>query len=436
MFARPCTLFNSNNQNAGAVVSISSSSDSNVSEVKPVDLSEKLRMYIRKNTKFPDLFKRCDDGEFNDELKVIMGMVVDPTKKSTDIDTFLSHQHRIELVIYLMERKKINYWSGLSIYAYLNAINDFGRDNVTLVDLISDNQLTSFGNKYISLVVKKLPGLIDCSDTKCHELENKLKRFLLDCCQIDRCVIEIAFKDKPLDFNERILALDIGSHLPFVMRIDGYGRCIDDLYQYSLARQRYSYICLSMANYLFSQLSDRPMKMLPVFGRVSTETLLQLHMESYHPTSLVAPSVKNNIEAVHDHIRLPFLILLHDVGHTFWANLLTFKERSDIFNLIRDFQGLRKQYENNSKVSLLIDVICDGLNDFNLTPLNIYLNPNSRLGTYLMNQLPYEICAKLSTRSFENNDLTLTSDSLLKIVKEYISENCNAPQPRSKMMLD
>lgn len=371
-------------------------------------LVDSLMQFISKNKTFPALFDACDAGKYANQLKTIKFMIENPGVKTPEVTSFLTHEFRMEMIVYLMKKEQIDYWDGIAFYAYLMAIYEFGSDSVTLRQLVDHNrQLTPFALTYLEDIKNHFEVEISQDiDTVMAELTN----YLIAASPINQCCINVNFSTESRwdSSKERFMNI-IKINLP-LMAYNASKYSNNIFYD----PPRNYYINLGMIRHVCSLMSDKPMRMLPVFGSVSKKTLAELHRQHCHPAALSALWVKSNMENVHDFKTGFFLTFVHDILHVFMANLLSADERNSIFKCIDDLNALKMKCGSDSIVQA-IETLVDELNDFDLSPIFTSAKMSFRLNKYLFD------CLKRAKILHNDRASTITCARVLEIVSDRVN---------------
>lgn len=117
------------------------------------------------------------------------------------------------------------------------------------------------------------------------------------------------------------------------------------------------------------------------FGSPSEKTLHQLHLQELHPVSLYAVGVRDNQKATDGYNCGPYAVLLHDLSHCGWANLLSKKERSLALNSFyprfEKLQQLAREHQDQTSIAKF-DYMAQRATAFDLTPISAYQREANR----------------------------------------------------------
>lgn len=293
-------------------------------------------------------------------------------------------------LIYLIQKELIPYWQGITAYVYLiakmqytssqdlKAIDQDVKFNyqVDIVFLVEAGKVTELGCQYLLGVVHALEKFgIKLSI-------EQLMTYVLALPRIEQWLIKTEFNHHTQKNNSDHLVWILSNNLAFLQKISG--GCYEDPSTFYLVPSS------SLINYFLHAMNENPMQMRPVLGNVGLKTLYDWHRHNWHPVSLYAPQIQSNPEEADGFRCGPFPMWLHDIGHTFWASLLTESQRAYIFTTyIPALRGLGKIAEAcNDKFSLeLLKEIERKAYDFDLTAVIDYAKKSTRYATYLAHTL-------------------------------------------------
>jgi hypothetical protein len=243
--------------------------------------------------------------------------------------------------------------------------------------LAEGGKLTTDGIMYLKLVTRSLKqyGIyLNFTD---------LEHFILNAPPMERVLVQIEINpDKKEKSDTEKMLLILMANLPFCADINTR---ICNIPPHSLIR------------FIFSAMSEQPMLMLPAFGHIGLKEHELLHRRGKHMAALYSRHARDNATHVHTFHCGPFPAWLHDVAHTFWANLLQPAERDIIYGkLIPFFSSIKQRYPTDKTIAI-IDNICMRLNDFDLSPARDFRIKTARLSVYvskiIMNSLrSAELC--------------------------------------------
>lgn len=337
--------------------------------------------YVSKNQQLPKIFKACDDNLEDDDGKLHqdnLTQLLDAVNKPDYRADIFRHPLCGEYVIYLMQKKRISFHLGLDVYVYLMSLGQFTELRnikpedmdvksiraVGILPLITDNQLTEFGAEYLkNMVVDFKEYGIDLDIAEMQMMLLELPPFSQALIQIGMTSVDDA---KNADVSKGFY--NSRANCPFF--VDSH----EDKFNLPMSNLR---------NYFYSKMNAKPVQEKAMLGSVGEKTLFDLHEKGQHPSPLYSHVVKMNIKSVHGRNRGMVPVLLHDITHVFGPNLLKYEERRFILEgLIPAFRAIKNK-DNNPILNTLIDKLTFELTDFFFAYIRFYLNPKTRLQTYL-----------------------------------------------------
>ncbi|GAB4393832.1 MAG: hypothetical protein Tsb005_13790 [Gammaproteobacteria bacterium] len=292
-------------------------------------------------------------------------------------------------LLHLMHTQQISFWQGITLINYLNALAEHTEQlplkpqdmqykrqaQVTLQPLLNEQrQLTPLGKKYIEQV---------CRTLTCYKYQFNsfyLEEYLQQQSRLEQHVLRIELNVTLLKNTQKI-----------VDQNEYYKNFRDDLIAYTplfIKDENYVYfppmsLVIYFIQHIATQKNSIAMSMQPIFGSINETTLQTLHAKKTHPLLVYLPAIKMPFPATHL-CWSPTLAFWHDVAHTYWANLLTHKEREFIAQkLIPAFQEMKKIFLKRLTLHKIIEDIILALSDFNLTPTVLFRNPNNRFNIYI-----------------------------------------------------
>ncbi|EDP46765.1 hypothetical protein [Rickettsiella grylli] len=314
-------------------------------------------------------------------------------------------------LIYLIQEKMIPFWQGITAYVYLIAkmqytqtqsLSEDDQDvklnySVRIMLLTKSGKITALGYRYLVGVMHSFEKINIYLDFE------SLVRYVLELPRIEQWLIETECDHhmsllKTKHDSDRLMLILI-HNISFIQNISNYGD--DPTLQYLVPSS-------SLINYCLKALNKKPMCMRPILGSLSLERLYQWHENDFHPVSLYAPQVLSNPKNADGYRCGPFPMWLHDIGHIFWASMLSKREREYIFATyipaLRHLHTLAETVHDESSIERL-KAIQQCTNDFDLTDILYYADPVKRLKTYLahtMGKHPlYPICLYSGVHEFE-----------------------------------
>lgn len=221
-------------------------------------------------------------------------------------------------LLYLMNKNKIPFNHGMTLYVYLMGLRQFpGKANKLMgpksemvpEKLVVDNRLTPKAVWYLKTICSRFKFL-DCN----LQFED-LQKFILSLPPSEQtllCVHKKAGVLQPaVDLPERSLLDDI----PYIA------------FSGDLKEISYWVPSISIINFLLQKMCANPLKADPVFGNIGYDTLIKLHENEKHPIAICSPHVKSSIKSADLIFEGDFIVWLHDQGHLLWGNLFSLEER-------------------------------------------------------------------------------------------------------------
>jgi hypothetical protein len=312
-------------------------------------------------------------------------------------------------LIYLIQENRIPFWQGITAYVYLIAKMQYTETQelrqedhdvkfnyrVNIVSLVKAGKITVRGYEYLFGVMHALEKL------NVHLNFSELVDYVLELPRIEQWLIETEFDHHWMERrvkHDRLIYVLI-SNLPLLQQAF-IGRYEDPSTHYFVPSS-------SLIHYFLKIMNEQPMRMRPVLGSPGFETLYQWHERDFHPVSLYATQIISNPKEADGYRCGPFALWLHDIGHTFWASMLSKEQREYIFTMyipaLRCLKDMAKACRDNSSLAVLEKIEIEAY-DFDLTAIVYYLNQKTRFDTYLAHTLGknpiYPYC--LDTGLYEN----------------------------------
>lgn len=350
----------------------------NRDELSEDDLISGLRCYIRKNKLIPGFYEKVEQHTQQHQHNIEM---LESAVNEADFNArIFDHPNCSKYLLYLVEHKQIAFWLGMSVYTYLMVLAQF-----TDRQLINDNEIKLIRN----VEIKSLVDGKTLSSFGSQNLEKLAKEFSklnisFDIMRATECILSLQ------PFEQQMIVVEIKQHYD-----DSYSYSVDDFVESTLAanipflkseqRHEFNIPSYGVINIILALLSENPMQMKPVFGRIGNHTRDMLHAKDQHPVALYSSDVKSNVKNVHGTIPGPIPVWLHDIGHIFGASLLTYRGREFIQDkllphLIK-IKGKIIQRGNGGSDALLVSLnnLTFNLNDYNLTPITNYHHVREKL---------------------------------------------------------
>lgn len=293
------------------------------------------------------------------------------------------------LLLYLMQQERVKFWEGITVYVYLIALMQFTAKQdlaekdqdikrpqaITHAKLVENAELTQEGRNYVTDVQNQMQKKFGRAINP-----EALSQFVLSLPPFEQLVLRLNpehISKSPADAARRLSGILV-NNLPLSKSVASV------LYDY------YDVPGMLLLNYLLALVpsSGAPMQMLPVFGQARPETLSRLHQANVHPVSLYSSVIKSNPRDADGHRGGPFFMWLHDVGHSFWASMLTQQMRQTIFNefvpQIETWRSLSER-EGKSELATILGELPARAADFDLTPITEFSSreDSERLVRYL-----------------------------------------------------
>ncbi|MDQ8039977.1 MAG: hypothetical protein REH83_06170 [Rickettsiella sp.] len=298
-------------------------------------------------------------------------------------------------LIYLIRQELIPYSKGATAYLYLmvkmqytptqilrQEDSDTKRDySVEVESLVAEGEISVLGNEYLTNVcddLEKIGFNIDIQE---------LESYVLNLPSIEQWLIKTEFSSLLEHPSDQLIDILI-NNIPLLQIVDlSYSD-----YPYT----QYVIPSLSLSEFIFQKMNSAPMQLANVFGSVNPETLRDAHRKNYHIAAIYSPNVRSNLKTVHEWRAGPVAAWLHDLGHTFWANMLTDAERQfilEIYGPALEFLKEKLLEANNQAAADILKKAIHESFDFDLT--NVYYDFNK----------PQERCGKYLDRVFKLSDI-------------------------------
>lgn len=445
---------------------IKKSSESGTKYLSDEDLRRGLREYIKKNKAIPDFYAAIDTALVNNHdpdniHKQCIEALLLAIKDNNPTAPIFSHKDCMLYTLYLIEKDRIPFWQGLFVYIYLTTLAQFtdtqdlkpedlpagqyhssikGIRPISFPSLVVENAdgkaLTKEGHDYLTKAHSELQKITD-NKLDYKELENyflnELSPFEQRIIQISTLTREQAYRlpniSTPYTLSIEGLFDPVAKNLPFCPKMKlGNIPCI-------------RIPSFKLINYILSKMSKKTMQMKPIFGKVSSATLEKLHAKNQHPIALYCPAVKSNLLKAHVFHGGPIPVMLHDIGHTYWGNMLSSQERKVLFH---DLLPMLKDINHKQ----LSEKIVHSAVDLDLAK-DIYHSPEERFFKYIQFALKTEsygihkqslagtneaklLYMKVLTHVATSNDLTINHfwQLLIKYLKKI------TPRQSSKRALN
>lgn len=329
----------------------------------PVDLS-KLFDFIKKNKALPRELARIDKGKklwLRDQARLFRKNGIDP-KNSLFSDKSL-HLYLVSM----WQDGSLSNQEFLTLYTYYLALVQYtpfedlieikkiyltkAERKVVFFDDNGDNQDESIR---ASEIIKSW-ALSTCDDLKKMGFDlgyKELLSYVEGLSGIERSFIGIKFRNLNPPLPNFLYAVQ--NHVPFLS--------FDKSISYFLIPSQ------AVQDFIISRMAGSCPKAVPIFGRINTDTLREIHKENGHPLALYSPLVKNNYTRLHNVSPGPLVIYLHDIFHRVSMARLSLDE----FRLVTDYlipygQRLLASYAHKERFCRLLNESLVSLNDFDFS---------------------------------------------------------------------
>ncbi len=342
-----------------------------------------LFQYIKKNTTLPNAIDEISSHRNQHQTSL------DQLKKAIKLGSFddqiFEHANCSQYLLYLIQSNEIEFWHGMTMYAYLIALAQFTHKQslrTTDSDTKSLRAVTHFcmtdgkkfsmkGESYFELTQKKFEKTLSVTIIK-----DEFFQQLQSLPGSEQQVLEIDINSIKKTAIGKLLSVAT-NNLPFL------GDSQDTIMLPSF----------SMIQYFLKKVSDKPVAMLPIFGMINKTTLMSLHANHQHPVAIYSIHVKSNYQIIHSNRCGPFTALVHDILHIFIASILKSEDIDSIYQHYILMLTQVKQECLSSGASSITSRLIDYLNDLNLTPLWRYSNPDDRFPKFFQENLElYRFC--------------------------------------------
>lgn len=325
--------------------------------------------------------------------------------------TIWNHSNCNLYLIYLIQEKMIPFWQGITAYVYLIAKMQYTKTQklrredqdvkfnyrVNIVSLVKAGKITELGYQYLLGLTQGLESL------NVHLNIDQLTRYVLKLPRIEQWLIKTEFNHHMAPrggYDANRLVCILMNNVLFMQKISAGS--------YEERTTQYLVPSSSVINYCLQALNERPMRMRPILGNPGLGTLYHWHEQDFHPVSLYAKQILSNPKNADGYRCGPFVMWLHDIGHTFWASMLSKSQRDYIFTTyipaLRCLKDMAEAYSDDTSMEFLKETEKKAY-DFDLTAVVSYLDENSRFKTYLAHTIGknpiYPNCLYLGTYEYE-----------------------------------
>lgn len=274
-------------------------------------------------------------------------------------------------LLYLIKTNQIDFWHGMTVYFYLMALMQ--------IDAIQPDsvKVQEIDKPFLEILCEGMPGGKNVLD--------ELIKFVEELPAIERWVIKIPYDPRIFNVdNPKENAFD--KLIDQIARSDSISFLRSDRTQTPYTLQLPSF---SIIRFCLQKLSSHPIEPFVAFGKISQQTLNNLHKKHQHPVSIYAPSIKSNLLKVHNFDCGPFGVAIHDLGHVAWGSALPYYFREKIYDIyIPQYEKLREfaQQFADEEINKLIEDIIVQIGDFDLLS-NTHHSETTRCLRYLTTSL-------------------------------------------------
>ncbi|MES2216945.1 MAG: hypothetical protein V4501_00895 [Pseudomonadota bacterium] len=292
-------------------------------------------------------------------------------------------------LLHLIQNELIPFYQGMGIYNYLLALMQFSDKQplkpedqdvkyfrpelpaVGVANIFNGQQLTLEGENYLKTVHSQLTS--QWRDFSYDELVLFVKKL----APSEQWLIKIPVKIFPPDHYENPcdrMACTMKLNLPFIESEEENEIRILKIPSYSLI------------NFFLKQVCKQPMEIQCCFGIPSDESSYAMHLENKHPVSYYAFDVKRNLYAADNWRCGPFIVWLHDIGHVFWASLLSKQQRDSVLlDYVPQLKQLKAEIQgyNDEEAVNEIQKFINKANEFDLTSITLFTSQRDKFLKYI-----------------------------------------------------
>lgn len=346
-----------------------------------------LREYIAKNEVIPDFFESIDDNPDEHELCL---EALQLAIEQGDLNALVfSHPDCTTYLLYLIERRRIDCFLGLSTYFHCLGLMQFttmqplkeeDQDLKTKaafkwLPLVDQGQLTDHIEIYVERVVEQFARI------GIHFDPLTLKDAIARLSPIDQWVYALSIERCGIGDQEKVIHFyrSVAENSSYI------GKC-DTWPGVPSSRVTYLIPSLGLYRYIMEHAFQNPILIRPMLGAVSDQTLIKLHEQQKHPVAFYHRYVKSNLKKVHGHRAGVLFAALHDLSHAFWGSLLSMEDRSFLLNQGSHFAKaliVQAEARDDKDVSAYLKKVMHKIYDFDLTPLPLYHDAEFRRENYL-----------------------------------------------------
>ncbi len=305
-------------------------------------------------------------------------------KELLEAINFGNHEHDIFAdpvcslyLLALIRDRKIAFNTGISVYQYLIGLmnftnlqplapehQDFKVDRAfSVIKFAEDGELTDTGKKYLHAICEEFQKFSYQVDFE------SCRDFILTLSPSELWLSKLSLKPGYMSQYDNMMEI-IGTTVPFLIEVECGIRYLPSV---------------SIINFLFNQMSPKPLRVHPVFGLTKHDVYLKMLKGGFHPGALYHPLASDNLVGAHGISAGPFAMLVHDWTHAFWINLFSEDDQKIIHESAQRIQHLKALAFNKGYNSLYEDLHLAQvyLLDFDLHEIQKFYCPKTRLSNYL-----------------------------------------------------
>lgn len=338
--------------------------------------------YIRLNKSLPAFFaeieKHPEDHHLHcDALKQAV-MAGDPDA------AIFSHPNVSYYLLYLIKNKMVPYWQGMTAYFYcMLLMQGKGKHKQSLSE--SDTCTYKLNNCMgVAIAMNEVGSLTEAGKVYLASVERQFLQYPWISFKADD-VMKVWREGSPID--RWLFEIDIH----FTRALFGYSQFLEilskDVFYWQNNNNGFTrFPSFAVVNAIHADMCEKPISLMPVFGRISKKTLIELHKEDIHPLVLYSPKVKSNTLIVHEFDCGPVPAFLHDIAHAFWANTFSYDNRKLITGEFRElFKSYYLQAEMKESRVKDLDKLLFEMIDYNMSPFQFYrFDGEDRLFRYVV----------------------------------------------------
>lgn len=379
--------------------------------------------YIKKNKEIPAFFAKvaANPQIYQPKIELLKDVIRTGNFNPANSPDIFSDAEAPLLLLYAIEQKLVPYWPGMTLHAYFVALAQFTDKQTMRAEHMKDESVKTHVKHARNVIPVSLTEVVD-GVTKIsaagHEyIDYQVYLYKYLGMQLDKealCRFILAMPDhvertifKIETYWANYNQLDIDSSLREFRENVPFFKC----------RQEHYFVLPSftLTTYFLNAAGDKPMQLMPFLGILNNNSVHEWHEKNTTPVSMYVKELVNYMMLVHGRSCGPFPLLVHDIGHGYWATLLSGAERTIINrDLMPFFTSLKAQFTTDAAVDLLTRINND-LTDYDLTPLTNYKNAKTRFVIYVIAVLKRKINNINNAMQVENHD----SDILIAL-RQYV----------------